>query len=90
MPKYVIEREIPEAGKLTPRDLKAIAMKSKRVLDELGTRIQWQHSYVTTDKLYCIYLADDEALIHEHARRGDFPVTSVARVGAVIDAVTAD
>ncbi|HEX5875319.1 MAG TPA: DUF4242 domain-containing protein [Pyrinomonadaceae bacterium] len=72
MPKYVIERVVPGAGKLTPAELKAMSQRSCDVLNELGPRIQWIESYVTDNKLYCIYVAPNEEMIHEHARRGDF------------------
>jgi hypothetical protein len=90
MPKYVIERTIPNAGALTPRDLQAIAMKSCGVLEEMGPTIQWVHSYVTDDKVYCVYNAQNEAQVREHAKRGGFPADSVARVMSVIDPVTAE
>ncbi len=90
MPKYVIEREIPGAAKLSSRDLQAIAIKSNKVLDELGPRIQWQHSYVAGDKIYCVYIAPDADVIREHAKRGGFPATMVSEVKAVIDPTTAE
>src|SRR2546421_4668384 len=77
MPKFVIERHIPGLGKLTPAELKAISLKSVGVLREMGPQIQWLHSYVTEDKLYCVYLAPDEAAVREHARRGGFPADRV-------------
>jgi hypothetical protein len=90
MPKYVIEREIPGAGKLSSRDLQALSAKSLRVLRDLGASIQWIESYVTDDRLYCVYIAPDEALVREHARRGGFPADKVSAVRAVIDPTTAE
>ena len=90
MPKFVIERNIPGAGKLTGNDLHAIAQKSCGVLDEMGPKIQWLHSFVTEDKIYCIYIAPDEATVREHARRGGFPADSVATVRTIIDPTTAE
>ncbi len=90
MPKYVIEREIPGAGKLSPAELKAIAMKSCGVLAKLGPQIQWVHSYVTGDKIYCVYNAPDEGMVMEHAKQGGFPANSVARVLTIIDPTTAE
>ncbi|HAB17016.1 MAG TPA: DUF4242 domain-containing protein [Verrucomicrobiales bacterium] len=90
MPKYVIERTIPNAGKLSARELHDISAKSCRVLRDLGPQIQWFQSYVTDDKLYCIYLAPSPDLIREHAARGQFPVDSVREVKAVIDPSTAE
>ena len=90
MPRYVIERDIPGAGQLSADELKAIAQKSCAVLEDLGPAIQWQQSYVTGDKVYCVYIAPDEQLIREHAQRGGFPVDRVSEVAAVIDPVTAE
>jgi len=90
MPKFVIERHIPGLGKLTAEELKAISLKSVGVLREMGPQIQWLHSYVTEDKLYCVYLAPDEAAVREHARRGGFPVDRVAAVRRLIDVGTAE
>lgn len=90
MPKFVIERHIPGLGKLTAEELKAISLKSVGVLREMGPQIQWLHSYVTEDKLYCVYLAPDEASVREHARRGGFPADRVAAVRRLIDAGTAE
>lgn len=89
MPSYVIERDFPGAGQLSPGDLKAISQKSCAVLETMGPQIQWQHSYVTGDKIYCIYEAPDEALIREHARQGGFPANRVSEVAAVISPATA-
>lgn len=90
MPRYVIERDIPGAGALTQQQLKDIARTSCGVLDELGPTIQWQQSYVTGDRVYCVYVAPDEDTILEHARRGGFPANRVSRVETVIDPTTAD
>lgn len=90
MPKYVIERELPGAGSLTPDTLQAISQKSCSVLNGLGSGIQWLHSYVTDDKIYCIYLAPNKELILEHARQGGFPANSVAEIRTVIDPTTAE
>lgn len=90
MPRYVIERELPGAGRLTAAELHAISQKSCNVLDELGPQIQWQHSYVTADRIYCIYIAPDEAMIREHAQRGGFPADRISEVKTVIDPVTAE
>jgi len=90
MPKYVIERNIPNAGKLTPQELHAISQKSCGVLSKLGPQIQWVQSYVTNDKIYCIYVAPNEQMVREHAKQGGFPANSVARVMTVIDPTTAE
>ena len=90
MPKFVIEREIPNAGKLSPSDLPAIAQKSCGVLKQLGPQIQWVQSYVTDNKIYCVYIAPNEQMVREHAKQGGFPANSVARVMAVIDPTTAE
>ena len=90
MPKYVIEREIPGAGKLTAEQLKGISQTSCGVLSKMGPEIQWVQSYVTTDKIYCIYNAPNEEMIREHAKQGRFPANSVSEVAAVIDPVTAE
>jgi len=90
MPKYVIEREIPDAGKLTADQLKGISQTSCGVLSKLGPQIQWVHSYVTGDKIYCIYNAPNEEMVREHARQGGFPANSVARVTGIIDPTTAE
>jgi hypothetical protein len=89
MNKYVIEREIPGAGKLTPQQLKEISQASCSVLSKMGTGIQWVHSYVTDDKIYCIYNALNEDMVREHAAKGHFPANSVSMVSAIIDPVTA-
>ena len=90
MPKYVIERAIPGIGDATATVLQSISQKSCSVLQELGPDVQWVHSYVTGDKIYCVYNASNEDLVREHARRGGFPADSVARVAAVIDPTTAE
>uniref|UniRef100_A0A831UG84 DUF4242 domain-containing protein n=1 Tax=Geobacter metallireducens TaxID=28232 RepID=A0A831UG84_GEOME len=90
MPKYVIERELPGAGKLSPQDLNAISRKSCSVLSGLGPQIQWVESYVTDDKIYCIYIAPNQEIVLEHARQGGFPANSVAEVRTVIDPTTAE
>jgi Nickel responsive protein SCO4226-like len=90
MPKYVIEREVPGAGSLSPDQLKAISETSCGVLRKLGSEIQWVHSYVTGDKIYCLYIAANEGLVREHARQGGFPANSVAQVTSIIDPTTAE
>lgn len=90
MPKFVIERQISGAGKFTPADLKAISQKSCGVLGSLGPSIQWIHSYVTDDRIYCVYHAPDEALVRKHAQLGSFPANEVFRVHTVIDPATAE
>lgn len=90
MPKYVIERNIPGAGKLTPEQISGIAQKSCSVLRELGPQVQWVESFVTDDKIYCIYIAPDEAAVREHAKRGGFPADSVQAVRRMIDPTTAE
>jgi len=86
---YVIEREIPGAGNLTAEELKAISQTSCGVLDKMGSDIEWLHSYVTGDKIYCVYMASNEELVREHAKQGGFPANSVAAVGTIIDPTTA-
>ena len=90
MPKFVIEREIPGAGQMTRSDLQAVSQKSCDVLQAMGPQVQWVQSYVTGDKIYCIYNAESEVQIREHARRGGFPANSISRVMAVIDPTTAE
>jgi hypothetical protein len=90
MPKFVIEREIPGAGKLTDQQVRAISKKSCEVLAGMKGTVQWQHSYVTDDKLYCIYLAPDEGSVREHAKRGEFPANKISRVRRVIDPTSAE
>ncbi|HEY0662394.1 MAG TPA: DUF4242 domain-containing protein [Lysobacter sp.] len=90
MPRYVIERDIPGAGQLSSSELKAISQKSCGVLGDLGPQIQWQQSYVTGDKIYCVYIAPNEELVREHARRGGFPANRVSEITAIIDPITAE
>jgi hypothetical protein len=90
MPKFVIEREIAGAGKLPKQELHAIAQKSCSVLKSMGPQIQWIQSYVTDDKVYCVYIATDEAEVREHARKGGFPANVVSRVRTIIDPTTAE
>lgn len=90
MPKYVIERNIPGAGKLSAADLKAISRKSCGVLRQLGSEIQWLQSYVTDDKIYCVYIAPNETMVREHAKQGGFPANSIAAVRQIIDPTTAE
>ena len=90
MPKYVIEREMPGVGNLSPEELQGASQTSCAVLSEMGPKIQWIQSYVTGDKIYCIYIAPDEETIREHAKRGGFPANSVTEVKAIIDPTTAE
>jgi hypothetical protein len=90
MPKYVIERELPGAGKLTPQELQAVSQKSCSVLRNLGPSIQWVHSYVTDDKIYCIYNAPNEKMIRDHATQGGFPANRISEVRTIIDPTTAE
>jgi len=90
MPKYLIEREIPDAGSFTPEQLAGIAHKSCTILRGLGPQVQWLQSYVTQDKVYCIYIAPDEDSIREHARLGGFPANRISEVKTVIDPTTAE
>ena len=90
MPKFLIERVVPGAGKLSADDLKAISVRSCDVLNKLGPRIQWVHSYVTDNKIYCIYIADNEEMIREHARLGGIPANHVAIIKEIIDPVTSE
>ena len=90
MPKYVIEREIPGAGNLSPQELQAVSQKSCSVLQNLGPQIQWLQSYVTGDKIYCIYVAPNEEVIREHASQGGFPANRVSEIKTVIDPTTAE
>jgi hypothetical protein len=90
MPKYVIERELPGAGTLTPEELQGISAKSNQVIGTLGPEIRWLQSYVTDDKIYCVYVAPDEDILFEHARCGGFPANKVSLVSAVIDPSTGD
>jgi hypothetical protein len=90
MPKYVIERELPGAGKLSPQQLRAISQTSCGVLRNLGPQIQWVESYVTDDKVYCVYIAPDEEIIREHARQGQFPANKISEVKTMIDPTTSE
>src|SRR5689334_574760 len=90
MKTYLIEREIPDAGKLTPEQLKGISQTSCNVLKEMGPKIQWIHSYVTGNKIYCIYKDESEELIREHARKGGFPANTIVEIGTVISPATAN
>ena len=90
MPKYVIEREIPGAGKMTAEELHGISAKSCGVLKKLGSEIQWLHSYVTDDKIYCVYIAPNESMVREHAKQGGFPANRVSKVCEIIDPTTAE
>jgi hypothetical protein len=90
MPKFVIERELQGAGKIPPQELKGIAQKSCDVLRSMGPEIQWVESYVADDKIYCVYVSPDEAMIRKHAKEGGFPVNSISRVRTMIDPTTAE
>ncbi len=90
MPKYVIEREFPGVGKSTAEQLKEIAKASNDVLNKMGPQIQWVNSYVTDDKIYCIYNAPNEEMVLEHAKQGGFPANSISKVSALIDPITAE
>ena len=90
MPKYIIEREIPHAGDLTAQELQGISQKSCSILKEMGPSIQWLESYVTADKVYCVYIAPDEASIREHAEKGQFPANRISEVKTIIDPTTAE
>jgi len=90
MPKFLIEREIPNAGSFSPEQLQGISQKSCSVLRLLGPQIQWLHSYVTGDKVYCVYIADNEATIREHARQGGFPANRISEIKSVIDPTTSE
>lgn len=90
MPKYVIEREIPGAGNLSDEQLKAISQTSCGVLSKMGPQIQWVNSYVTTDKIYCIYIAPNEEMVREHASQGGFPANSISQISRIIDPTTAE
>lgn len=90
MPKFVIEREIPGAGSLSAEDLKGISQTSCNVLRKMGSEIQWIHSYVTGDKIYCVYIAPNEEMVREHAKQGGFPANNVAVVSTIIDPTTSE
>ena len=90
MPRFVIEREIPGAGKLSDAEIRGVARKSCDVLRKMRESVQWEHSYVTDDKIFCVYIAPDEAAVREHARLGEFPADRVSRVTTTIDPTTAE
>ena len=90
MPKYVIEREIPGAGNMSPQELQSVSQKSCSVLQNLGPQIQWLHSYITGDKIYCIYIAPNEEMVREHAQQGGFPANRISEIKTVIDPTTAE
>ena len=90
MPKYVIERDIPSAGKLSAQELRAISQKSCGVLSKMGPQIQWVQSYVTDDKIYCVYIAPNEQLVREHAKQGGFPANRISVVKNMIDPTTSE
>ena len=90
MPKYLIEREIPKVGHMSPEALQAASRKSCCVLQNLGPQIQWQHSYVTDDKLYCVYIAPNIGMIREHAQESGFPANPISEIKTIIDPTTAD
>ena len=90
MPKFVIERDIPEAGRMSSEQLQAISQKSCGILREMGPQIQWIQSYVVDDKIYCIYIAPNEDAVREHAQQGDFPANRISQVRSVIDPTTAE
>lgn len=90
MPQYLIEREVPGAGKMTPAELKALSQQSCSVLNRMGPAIQWDHSYVTGDKIYCVYRAPNAEMVREHARQGGFPANVISEVTSVIDPKTAE
>jgi len=90
MPKYIIEREVPGAGNMTPQQLRALADKSCSALNRMGPQIQWRESYVTGDKIYCVYIAPNEEVVREHARLGGFPANRVSEIKTIIDPTTAE
>ena len=90
MPKYLIEREIPGAGKLSANELQAISQKSCEVLNKMGPQIQWVQSYVTGDKIYCVYIAPNELMVREHAKQGNFPANRVSQITTIIDPTTSE
>jgi hypothetical protein len=90
MPKYIIEREIPGAGSLTTQDLQGISQKSCGILNDMGPKIQWVESYVTDDKIYCVYIAPDEATVRAHAEQGGFPANRISQIKTMIDPTTAE
>jgi cell division inhibitor SulA len=90
MPKFLIEREIPGAGSLTAQDLQGVSQKSCSVLQQMGPQIQWVQSYVTGDKIYCVYIAPNEDMVREHAKQGGFPANRISEISAIIDPATAE
>lgn len=90
MPKYLIERVIPGAGKMSPDEIKAISVRSCKVLNQMGPQVQWVQSYVTENKIYCVYIAPNEEMVREHARLGGFPANQIAPVKQIIDPTTAE
>ena len=90
MPKYVIERDVPNAGKLSPQELRALSQKSCGVLSKMGSQIQWVQSYVTDDKIYCVYITPNEQMVREHAKQGGFPANRVSAVKNMIDPTTSE
>ena len=90
MPKFVIEREIPGAGNMSPQELQAVSQTSCGVLQQMGPSIQWLHSYVTGDKIYCVYIAPDQEMIRQHAQQGGFPANRVSEIKSIIDPTTAE
>lgn len=90
MPRYVIERDIPGAGRLSADELQAISKRSWDVLEAMGPGIQWDHSYIANDRVYCVYIAQNEELLREHSRRAEFPISRIERIASVIDPVTAE
>jgi len=90
MPKYLIEREIPGAGDMSPQELQAVSQKSCSVLQNLGPQIQWLHSYVTENKVYCVYIAPNEEMVREHAQQGGFPANRISEIRSMIDPTTAE
>jgi hypothetical protein len=90
MPKYIIEREIPGAGNWTPQEMKSVSQTSCGVLSKMGPQIEWVHSYVAGDKVYCIYIAANEKMVLEHAQKSGFPANKISKVSAIIDPVTAE
>ncbi len=90
MPKFIIERDIPQAGNLSPEELQSISQTSCAVLTDMGPQIQWVQSYVTADRIYCVYIAPNEAAVREHATQGGFPANNVAAVTTIIDPTTAE
>jgi len=90
MPKFVIERDIPGVGNLSPQELQAVSQKSCSVLQEMGPRIQWIQSYVTDDRIYCVYIAPDEDTVRRHAQQGGFPANRISRIRSVIDPTTSE